>query len=152
VKFQKGYLNKSNRTNNIVKYGNPVDAIVKTMTCNRTPDDVFDFFQNVKNWESGGIITSVTKVDTDRWTCSTPAGKAKIKCIPDKESLILDHTFIAGDVTWNVYVRILANKKGSTTVWTFLKPDSLTSKQFKEQLKGFDLEIDGWQRRLENST
>ena len=49
MKFQKGCLNKSNRTNNIVKYGNPVDAIVKTMTSNRTPDDVFDFFQNVEN-------------------------------------------------------------------------------------------------------
>lgn len=135
-----------------MKYDNPVDAIVKIMTCNRTPEDVFDFFQDVKNWESGGVITSVSKVDNDRWTCSTPAGKAKIKCIPDKESLILDHIFIVGDVTWNVYVRILANNKGSTTVWTFLKPDSLTSRQFQEQLKGFDLEIDGWKRRLENST
>jgi hypothetical protein len=65
VIFQKGYLNKSNRTSIIVKYGNPVDAIVKIMTCIRTPEDVFDFFQYVKNWESGGIITSVTKVDSD---------------------------------------------------------------------------------------
>ena len=150
--FQKGYLNKSNRTSIIVKYGNPVDAIVKIMTCNRTPEDVFDFFENVKNWESGGIITSVSKVDNDGWTSSTPAGEAKIKSIPDKESLILDHIFIVGDVTWNVYVRILANNKGPTTVWSFLKPDSLTSRQFQEQLKGFDLEIDGWKRRLENST
>ena len=77
-----------------------------------------------------GIITSVTKVDNDQWTCSTPAGKAKIKSIPDKESLILDHIFIVGDITWNVYVRILANNKG-TTVWTFLKPDSLTPRHFK---------------------
>jgi hypothetical protein len=152
VKFQKGYLNKSNRTNIIMKNGNPVDAIVKIMTCTRTPEDVFDFFQNVKNWESGDMITSVTKVDNDRWTCSTPAGKAKIKSIPDKESLILDHIFIVGDVIWNVYVRILANNKGSTTVLTFLKPDSLTSRQFQEQLKGFDREIDGWKTRLENTT
>jgi len=135
-----------------MKNGNPVDAIVKIMTCSRTPEDVFDFFQNVKNWESGDMITSVTKVDNDRWTCSTPAGKAKIKSIPDKESLILDHIFIVGDVKWNVYVRILANNKGSTTVWTFLKPASLTSRQFQEQLKGFDREIDGWKTRLENTT
>lgn len=135
-----------------MKYDNPVDAIVKIMTCNRPPEDVFDFFQNVKNWERGGIITSVSKVDNDRWTCSTPAGEAKIKSIPDKESLILDHIFIVGDVTWNVYVRILANNKGSTTVWTFLKSDSLTLRQFQEQLKGFDLEIEGWKRSLENST
>jgi hypothetical protein len=152
VKFQKGYLNKSNGTNFIMKNGNPVDAIVKIMTCSRTPEDVFDFFQDVKNWESGGIITSVTKVDNDLWTCSTPAGKAKIKSIPEKESLILDHIFIVGDITWNVYVRILANNKGSTTVWTFLKPDNLTPRQFQEQLIGFDREIDGWKRRLENST
>jgi hypothetical protein len=68
VKFQKGYLNKSIGLNCFVKYDNPVDAIVKIMTCNRPPEDVFDFFQNVKNWESGGIITSVSKVDNDRWT------------------------------------------------------------------------------------
>jgi hypothetical protein len=49
------------------------------MTCSRSPEDVFDFFQDVKNWESGGIITSVTKVDNDLWTCSTPAGKAQDK-------------------------------------------------------------------------
>ena len=39
-----------------MKYDNPVDAIVKIMTCNRTPEDVFDFFQDVKNWESGALL------------------------------------------------------------------------------------------------
>ena len=136
----------------IMKNGKPVDVVVKIMTSNRTAKDVFDFFQNVKNRESGGIITSVTKDENNWWTCDTPVGRAEIKCIPDKASLILDHTFIVGDVIWNVYVRILANNKGSTTIWTFLKPDGLTAKQFQEQLMGFDLEIDGWKRRLEIKT
>lgn len=56
VKFQKGHLNKSNGANIIMKNGNSVDAIVKIMTCNRTPEDVFDFFQDVKNWESGALL------------------------------------------------------------------------------------------------
>jgi hypothetical protein len=134
-----------------MKHGKPVDVIVKIMTSIRSADDVFDFIQNVKNWESGGIITSVSKVENDLWNCQTPAGKAKIKCFPDNHFRILDHTFIVGDITWNVYVRILENNKGSTTVWTFLRPDGLSTKQFQEQLNGFDLEIAGWKRRVENN-
>jgi hypothetical protein len=135
-----------------VKYDKPVDVVVKIMTTNRTADDVFDFFQNIKNWESGGVLSSITKDKNDWWSCDTPAGKAKIKCIPDKHFRILDHTFIVGDVKWNVYVRIMANNKGSTTVWTFLKPDVLSTEQFQEQLKAFDLEIDSWKRILGNNT
>lgn len=66
-----------------MKYGQPVDVITKIMTSVKTADDVFNFFQNLKNWESGGIITSVSKVENDMWICHTPAGKAKIKCFPD---------------------------------------------------------------------
>ncbi|HKX20696.1 MAG TPA: hypothetical protein VJM74_03375 [Nitrososphaeraceae archaeon] len=54
------------------------------MTCSRNPNDVFDFFLNVKNWESGGIISSVVKDEKGLWICDTPVGKAKIKCIRDK--------------------------------------------------------------------
>jgi hypothetical protein len=136
----------------IVKNSRPVDVVVKVMTSNRSAGDVYDFFQDVRNWESGGIITSAIKDKNNWWSVNTPAGKAKIKCIPDKHCQILDHTFILGDVIWNVYVRIMANNKGSTTVWTFLKPNGLTVKQFREQLKTFDLEIHGWRRRLEIKT
>jgi len=55
-----------------------------------------------------------------------------------------------GDLTWNVYVRVIPNNKGSTTVWTFLRPDGLIAEQFHEQLKSFDFEIDGWKRKLED--
>ena len=134
-----------------MKHGNPADVIVKIMTSIRSADDVFDFIQNVKNWESGGIITSVSKVENDLWICQTPAGKAKIKCFPDSHFRILDHTFIVGDFTWNVYVRVLENNTGSTTVWTCLKPDGLSTKQFQEQLKSFDLEVVGWKKRVENN-
>ena len=133
-----------------MKYDNPVDVSVKFMTSSRNAKDVFDFFSNVKNWESGGIISSAIKDGNDRWICDTPAGRAKIICIPDKDSGILDHNFIVGNVTWNVYVRVVPNNNGSTTLWTFLKPDGLSAEQFQEQLKGFDSEIDGWRRALEN--
>ena len=82
----------------IVKYDNPVDVSVKFMTCSRNANYVFDFFLNVKNWESGGIISFVVKDEKDLWICDTPAGKAKIKCIPDKGCGIIDHTFAVGDV------------------------------------------------------
>jgi hypothetical protein len=52
---------------------------------------------------------------------------------------------------WHVFVRIIPNQSGSTTTWTFLRPDSLNDKQFEEQLKMFDVEINNWQKALENS-
>lgn len=137
-----------------MKYDNPVDVSVKFMTCSRNANHVFDFFLNVNNWESGGIISSVVKDEheEDLWICDTPAGRAKIKCIPDKGCGIIDHTFMLGDLTWNVYVRVIPNNKGSTTVWTFLRPDGLITEQFHEQLKSFDFEIDGWRRKLEDDS
>ncbi len=54
-----------------MKYDNPVDVSVKILTSNRNAKDVFDFFLNVKNWESGGIISSVIKDENDQWICDT---------------------------------------------------------------------------------
>ena len=47
-------------------------------------------------------------------------------------------------------VRVIPNGNGSTITWTFIKPDGLRDEQFKEQLKNFDLEIEGWRKALEN--
>jgi hypothetical protein len=38
-----------------------------------------------------------------------------------------------------VYVRMFPNEEGSTTIWTFMRPDGLTDEQFQEQPKGFDI-------------
>jgi len=135
-----------------VKFDNPVDVNVKFMSCSRNAKDVFDFLLDVKNWECGGIISSVIKDGKDRWICDTPAGRAKIICTPHKDCGMLDHTFIVGEITWNVYVRVIPNKNGSTTVWTFLKPDELLPEQFHEQLKSFDSEFGGWRRKLEDNS
>ncbi|HEX7180036.1 MAG TPA: hypothetical protein VF220_09955, partial [Nitrososphaeraceae archaeon] len=72
-----------------------------------------------------------------------------IKTRPYKELGILDHIFIAGQIEWNVFIRIVPNEKGSTTTWAFVRPDSLTDEQFEEQLKMFDQEILGWKNALE---
>jgi hypothetical protein len=39
----------------------PRKVIVKTMTVNRSTDTVFEFFKNIKNMESGGILKDITK-------------------------------------------------------------------------------------------
>lgn len=39
---------------------------------------------------------------------------------------------------------------GSTTTWAFLRPEGLDTNQFEKQLKGFDSEIAGWKKKLEN--
>ena len=127
----------------------PRKVIIKVMTTESATDDVFAFFENVKNMETGGVLKSVIKGDDGWWLFETPSGKAKIKTRPFKELGILDHTFIAGDLEWNVFVRIIPNEKGSTTTWTFIRPDNLSDEQFEQQLKMFDLEISGWKNALE---
>jgi hypothetical protein len=64
---------------------------------------------------------------------------------------ILDHIFIGGGLEWHVFVRIIPNQSGSTTTWTFIRPDGLDEKQFEEQLKMYDIEINNWQKALESS-
>ena len=71
-------------------------------------------------------------------------------CVPNKECSILDHVFVAGNFKWDVYVGVIPNGTGSTTAWAFLRPEGLDMNQFEKQLKGFDSEIAGWKKKLEN--
>src|SRR5918996_6266722 len=55
-------------------------------------------------------------------------------------------------IEWNVHVRIVPNKNGSTTTWIFTRPDELSEEEFEAQLNGFDSEIAGWKSALGNMT
>jgi hypothetical protein len=130
----------------------PKKVIVKTMTIEKNANEVFDFFNDMKSMEIGGAIKSLRKGEDGWWTFEhNIAGKSKMKHIPVPQYGILDHVFIGGGLKWNVFVRIIQNQCGSTTIWTFLRPDGLNDKQFEEQLKMFDIEINNWQKALENS-
>lgn len=130
----------------------PRQVIVKELTVNKPANQVFDFFSNVKNMEIGGAIKSVTKGEGDWWQFDhTVAGKGKMKVTPVSDFGILDHEFVGAGLEWKVYVRVVPNEEGSTTTWTFMRPDGLTDGQFQEQLKGFDLEINNWKKSLEEN-
>jgi hypothetical protein len=130
----------------------PRQVIVKVLTVNKPVNQVFNFFSDVKNEEIGGAIKSVTKGNDDWWEFDhTVAGKGRMKISPVSEFGILDHEFIGGGLKWKVYVRVVPNNWGSTTTWTFMRPDGLTDEQFQEQLKGFDVEINNWKRYLEEN-
>jgi hypothetical protein len=131
----------------------PRKIIVKTMTVSRGTDVVFEFFKNVKNMESGGILRDITKGEEDGWwKFNTPAGEAKLKLDRLVQELgIIDHVFAGSGLIWQVYVRIVPNHHGSTVTWTFVKPDGLNDKQFEEQLTVFDIEIEGWKKTLESN-
>jgi hypothetical protein len=130
----------------------PRKVIVKTMTVSRSTDTVFEFFKNVKNMESGGILKDIIKGEEDGWwKFRTPAGEAKLKLDRVKQELgIMDHVFVGNGLVWQVYVRIVPNQHGSTASWTFIRPDGLDDKQFEEQLAVFDTEIEGWKKTLES--
>jgi hypothetical protein len=125
-------------------------VITKVMTVKSDVTQVFDFFENIKNIEYGGALKSIHKDENGWWNCDSPTGKAKIKISHyNREFGILDHVFIAGGIEWNVYVRIVPNLNGSTTIWIFTRPDGLGEEEFEAQLKGFDSEIAGWKSALE---
>jgi hypothetical protein len=127
-------------------------VIIKELTIEKPANQVFDFFSNVKNMEIGGAIKSVTKGEGDWWQFDhTVAGKGKMKVTPVSDFGILDHEFVGAGLEWKVYVRVIPNEEGSTTTWTFMRPDGLTDEQFQEQLKGFDLEINNWKKYLKEN-
>lgn len=123
----------------------PRKVIIKTMTVSRNANDVFDFFENVKlSMEAGGAARSVAKGDDGWWTFDrVSAGKSRMKHMPDRNTGVLDHQFVGAGLDWRVYVRIAPNRGGSTTSWTFMRPDGLTDEDLM-QLKGFDQEIALW--------
>ena len=131
----------------------PRKVIVKTLNVSKSTDTVFEFFENLKNLESGGIHKDITKGEDGWWKFNSPAGEAKIKLDRAVRELgILDHVFVGGGLVWQVYVRIVPNQQGSTTSWTFIRPDGLDDKQFEEQLAAFDIEIEGWKKALERAS
>lgn len=130
----------------------PRKILVKAMTVNRSPDDVFDFFEDVKNWEKGGALKSMTKTNDEWWTFQTPTGDGKLKLNANKELRTLDHDFIADGLDWDVHVRVIPNGSASTMTWTFICPEKMTEEQFVEQLKNnFEKEMRNWKKVLENT-
>ena len=132
----------------------PQKVIVKTMTVNRNTDTVFEFFKNIKNMESGGILRDITKGEEDGWwKFHTPAGEAKLKLgRVERELGVIDHVFVGNGLVWHVYLRIVPNQHGSTASWIFLRPGGLNDKQFEGQLAVFDVEVEGWKRALESTS
>ena len=133
--------------------GEPRKVIVKQMTVRADAKRVYSFFQDVKkSMETGRAARNVMKADDGWWTFDhATAGKAKLRHTPVREAGIIDHVFSGGGLEWTVYVRVIPNNGGSTTTWTFIRPDGLTDEQFTNQLASFDNEIEFWKQELEPS-
>jgi hypothetical protein len=131
---------------------NTKKVIVKTMTVENCVKEVLDFFSEGKNLELGGAIKSLIKNDDGVWTFEhNIAGKSMMKNFFILEYGILDHIFRGGRLEWHVFIRVIPNEQGSTTTWTFIRPDGLKDNQFEAQLENFDIEITKWKKALENS-
>ena len=74
-------------------------AVVKVMITESDVTKVFDFFENVKNMETGRALKFVRKEENVWWTCDRPVGKAKIKITHNNRELgVLDHVFVANGI------------------------------------------------------
>ena len=125
-------------------------VIVKTLVTTRDVKATFEFFTNVKNWESGGALKNIRKSEDNLWLYDSPFGEAKIRLRSNEEFGILDHNFIGGGGEWTVSCRVTSNESGATVTWLFIRPEPMTQEQFEEQLKNFDNEIMGWKKALES--
>lgn len=99
------------------------------MVSNKSKDIVFDFFENAKNLELGGIINNVVKDRDDWYTFNhVVAGNTRIKiAAKDRKLGVLDHLFVGGGLSWTVYVRIIDNGMVARRLGRFLNlMDSLT--------------------------
>jgi|SRR5690242_1628941 len=107
----------------------------------------------MKSLEVGDEIRALQESSDGWWTFGHAiAGKSMMRYTNSVEKYgILNHIFVGGGLTWNVYVRTVPNKEGSTTTWVFVKPDGLTDTLFEEQMINFDTEIDKWKSALENN-
>jgi hypothetical protein len=131
----------------------PHKVILKQMTVDASFDKTYSFFEDVKkSMEAGKAAANVAKGDDGWWTFDhVAAGKSKLRHAPVREAGVIDHIFSGGGLEWNVYVRIVPNNGGSTTTWTFIKPDGLTDEQFTNQLAMFDNEIELWKQEIETA-
>jgi hypothetical protein len=134
----------------------PRSVIVKTLVVNKKPERVINFFSNVKNWETGGALKNVRKVDAKSWEADTSLGKTRIRLRHNKQEGILDHDFMVGrggggsSGGWTVFCRVTPNESGSTTSWLFICPEGMSQEQFESQLNNdFEKEMEGWKKALE---
>ena len=100
----------------------PRSVIVKTMVTKKDSKTTFDFFKNVKNWESGGALKNIKRVG-EWWHADAPFGEAKIRLRDDEKFGILDHEFVGGGGNWTVFGRVTPNESGSTMLWQFIRPE-----------------------------
>lgn len=128
----------------------PRSVIVKTLVTKKGTKEIFDFFKNLKNWETGGALKNIRDGDDGWWISDSPFGEVRIRLRHDERSGILDHDFVGGGGKWTVFSRVTPNESGSTVSWLFIRPEQMTQIQFEEQLKNFDSEILGWKKALES--
>jgi hypothetical protein len=130
----------------------PRKVVVKIMTSSASVERVYSFFEDVKkSMEAGGSAKSVAEGANGWWTFDhVTAGRASMRHRIIREAGVIDHTFAGAGLEWTVYVRVVPNRSGATTTWTFVRPDGLTDEQFEGQLKSFDGEIALWKQALES--
>jgi len=128
----------------------PRSVIVKTLVTRKDVKTTFDFFHNLKNWETGGALKNIRQGNDGWWITDSPFGEARIKLRHDAKFGILDHDFVGGGGQWTVFCRVTPNESGSVASWLFIRPEPMTHEQFEEQLKNFDSEISGWKKTLES--
>lgn len=124
-------------------------VIVKILILNTDAGSVFNFFSDLKNWESGGVLKNTKLLEDGSWQVETPSGKARIRIRANINYGIFDHDFIVGGEEWTVHCRVTRNGTGSTVTWTFVRPEGMSQEEFERQLgNNFDKEMEGYKEAI----
>jgi hypothetical protein len=129
----------------------PRSVVVKTFVADKEPAKVFDFFVDVKNWESGRVQKNVRKADGDWWELDSPFGKARVRVKPNRALGIFDHDFVGAGLEWTVFCRVTPNGRGSTISWLFIRPEGMPQEEFERQLgSSFEEEMANFKKAIES--
>ncbi len=114
-----------------------------TVSIRRAPADVYVFVSNGANiprWAAG--LGGEIRREGDEWVAAGPLGSVKVRFTPANDLGVADHYVTLGTgVTVHNPIRVLANGKGSSVIFTLMRLAGVTEQQFVQDAKAVERDL-----------
>ena len=131
----------------------PVRSITKSVAIDRTPDEVFAYLADARNWPQWSVVNVLAieaTSDPAWWKMTTPRGPGELRIRGDAATGLLDHDFRDPQAAWTVPARVVPNGRGAEFLITFFRPSVLDDEEFDRQAALVDTELAALKRILES--